>query len=234
VDGPGDLNGTPVFATLVAMSGTRIDAARACMRWLALFSLPAMIAGAQTLNPASYSMSNGKLGAAGLLYRDDLYRGSGDSKQDGAPLSGGLGQLSDGATGCADDPATDRGSGAGFEWVGWREDPTITITFGQRCDFKSARIYTANWPDASVRLWKTATVSVSDDGFSFRDFVIRTATPEEEQDRKARYVSVPLRGSGQFVRIHLIRGDPNAWLLISEIRFEGQVSRDQAPPSKPR
>lgn len=204
------------------------------MQCIAGLSLMTILAGAQTLSPSSYSMVNGQLGPAGLLYRDDIYRGTGDSKQDLSPLSGGLGQLSDGSTGCGDDPTSDCGSGAGYEWVGWRDDPTITITFGQRCDFTSMRIYTANWPDAAVRLWKAATVSVSDDGFSFRDFMVRTTTPEEQQDRRARYVSVPLRGSGQFVRIHLIRADPKAWVLISEMRFEGRVSRDQAPPSKPR
>ncbi len=207
---------------------------RQCRRWFAVFWLSAVLAGAQTLSPTSYSITNGQLGPSGLLYRDDVYHGNGDKNLDGSPLSGGLGQLSDGSTGCADDPTKDCGSGAGYEWVGWRDDPTLTITFGQRCDFTFARVFTANWPEAAVRLWKTATVSVSDDGFSFRDFVIRTATPEDLQDTKARYIGIPMRGSGQFVRIHLIRSDPKAWLLISELRFEGRVSRDQAPPSKPR
>ena len=203
--------------------------------WLLLFSLVTLPVNAQALNPSSYSMPNGELGPAGLLYRDDVYNGNGDRKLNLSPLSAGLGQLSDGMTGCSSDPSTDCGRGAGYDWVGWHQaDPTITFAFGQRCDFKIVRIYTANQPGQDAPLWKSATVSLSDDGLTFRDIVIRTTTPEEKQDRNARYFDVPLNGSGKFVQVHLIRADANSWTLISEVLFEGRISRDQAPPAKPR
>ena len=144
---------------------------------------------AQTVNPSAYAMPNGELGPGGLLYRDDLYKGGdGDAKQDRSALSGGLGQLVDGTIGCSEDPAQDCGSGAGYDWVGWHhEDPTITFTFGERCDFKTVRIYAANRPDRGAPLWTAVSVSISDDGFDFRGEAIRTTSSEDRQDRKARY-----------------------------------------------
>ncbi len=193
----------------------------------------AMAGSAQTVNPSSYSMNNGELGPGGLLFRDDIYHGTGDPKQDRTALSGGLGQLSDGSTGCGDDLTVNCGSGPGYEWVGWHSAPTITFQFGQRCDFKVVRIFTAN-PAGPARLWKTATVSVSDDGLNFRQFMVRTTTPEEQRDGKARYIDIPFRASGHAVRIHLVPASAEAWTAISEVQFEGRTSRDQAPPSKPR
>src|SRR4051794_33130008 len=103
--------------------------------WLsALFFSAVILVGAQTVNPSSYVMENGQGGPAGLLYRDDIYKGSaGDVKLDRSPLAGGLGQLSDSTVGCADDPRKDCGNGSGYEWVGWHDtDPTIEFDFGHR------------------------------------------------------------------------------------------------------
>lgn len=205
------------------------------LRSIALLCLAPFLAGAQTLSPTAYVVQNGEAGPGGLLYRDDSYSGAGDAKQDRSALSGGLGQLTDGAVGCSDDPTTDCGGGAGYEFVGWRSsDPTITFQFGQRSDFRTIRVHTANWPDAAVRLWKTATVSFSDDGFTFRNYTVRTTTPEEQQDRHARYLSIPVNASAYFVRVRLIRSDPRSWILVSDVRFEGRISRDQNADIKPK
>ncbi len=57
----------------------------------------------------------------------------------------------------------------------------------------------------------------------------RPFTNQEHHDPKARYVDIPLSGSGKFVQIHIVRADGNSWTLISEVVFEGRISRDQAP-----
>ena len=80
-------------------------------------------------------------------------------------------------TGCGDDPAADCGSGRGYEWVGWRGDPTITFEFGTRCDFTAVRIYSANRPDRGAPLWGSVTVSLSDDGLRFRKVAVRSPLP---------------------------------------------------------
>lgn len=209
------------------------------MRKSVFFALPALAAvltAAETVDPSAYSMPNGEQGPGGLLYRDDLYKGgNGDPKQDGAPLSGGLGQLADGAIGCSGDPASDCGSGAGYDWIGWhRRDPIVVFTFGERCEFRTVRIYAANRPDEGAPLWKTVAVSISDDGLNFRDEEIRTTTAQDRADHRARFIDVPVRGSGKFVRVHVIRDRPNDWTLIAEVRFEGRISRDQAPRIRPK
>lgn len=204
-------------------------------RALALLLLSAFGASAQNVNPSLYEMENGQIGPAGVLYRDDIYNGSGDSKKDRSTLTGGLGQLTDGATGCSDDPVKDCGSGAGFEWVAWHDvDPSITFRFDRRCDFKNIRIFAANRPEAGLRLWKTATISLSDDGLNFRDFAVRPTASADEANHKARYIDVIVNGSAKVVRVRLTRADPNSWLAISEVQFEGKRSTDQAPAEKPR
>jgi F5/8 type C domain len=202
-------------------------------RPLLLLVSAAAIAAAQNVPPVSYSMPNGELGPGGILYRDDLYPGAAAS-QNGAQLSGSLGQLTDGVTGCQDDPRADCGSGPGYEWVGWRSDPSIVLQFGERCVFRTIRIHSANNAAAGAPMWKSATVSISDDGLTFRDYGLHVTTSQERQDPKARYVNIPVNAMGKYVRIHLIRADPSAWVVISDILVEAHIARDQAPPTHPR
>ncbi len=82
------------------------------LRFLFLLPCVAVLVAAQSIAPSAYTMPNGELGPGGLLYRDDLYKGSGDNHQDLSPLSAGLGQLTDGTTGCSSDPSNDCVSGA--------------------------------------------------------------------------------------------------------------------------
>lgn len=75
----------------------------------------------------SYSMPNGNIGS--FTYFDDTYSGSGCTTCSGAPLSGGLGELTDGII-----MATNWLATAGAGWVGWTKfgpspDPTITFFF---------------------------------------------------------------------------------------------------------
>ncbi len=202
-------------------------------RTLALLLLTAALAAADVLSPVSYATTNGKLGPGGLLYRDDAYSGNGDPKQDNSRLSGGLGQLSDGVQSCSDDPGKDCGGGPGWPWVGWQSDPTITFTFGNRNDFKTVRIYTANRPNAGAHMWKTATVSFSDDGVTFRDYFIHTTTKVDVANHKARYIDIPVNASARVVRVHLVRDAPDSWVVIDNVTFEGQISEHQYGPLRP-
>ncbi len=179
-------------------------------------------------------MQNGELGPDGLLYRDDLYKGMGDVTRDRAPLTAGLGQLSDEMTGCDDDPAADCGSGRGYEWVGWRGDSTITFEFGTRCDFTAIRIYSANRPDRGAPLWGSVTVSFSEDGLRFSKLVVQEPTPEDRKDHRARYIDIPVRATANIVRIRLTGASPGAWVLISDVVFAGKISVQQVEPVSPR
>jgi discoidin domain receptor family protein 2 len=217
---------------------TQLPTARECVYGMTMFPrliasllAPAALFGAGLLYPVSYSAPNGTLGPSGLLYRDDLYAGTGDRHADGATLSGGLGQLTDGMTGCGNDPRKDCGKGPGRDWVGWREDPTLVFDFGRRCDFSMIRIFTANFPQADAALWDTATVSFSDDGLEWHGGVLATTTAAEKTDHTARFIDIPVNGSGRLVRIHLVRARPSTWLLVSEFQFEGRTAEHQASPT---
>jgi hypothetical protein len=99
---------------------------------------------AQTVvSPVSYDMPNG-YGQANLgsfNYWDVAYTGSGDTRQDFAPLSGGLGDLTDGvvATGRWDTVENLEGTGP---YVGWALiDPVITFHFAQAHTFSQVTVW---------------------------------------------------------------------------------------------
>ena len=92
------------------------------MRLVGLFLLLAPCLVAVPLVPSSYDMRNGETG--GFSYHDGSYDGSGDATVDGALLTGGSGELTDGVISPVNwindiNP-----------WVGWVSfDPTITFRF---------------------------------------------------------------------------------------------------------
>jgi hypothetical protein len=202
-----------------------------CARVLVALCVTVAFAAGERLHPTAYAGPNGSLGPDGLQFRDNLYAGTGDRNQDGAALAGGLGQLTDGMTGCGDDPTADCGSGRGYDWVGWRENPTLVFTFGTRCHFDSVQVFVASHAPLGARLWESVTVSFSEDGHRFEDFAVQPMTVEERADGTARYVRIPVRGKGRFVRIRFMREKGEGWLLVSEVGFDGSVAPHQVSGS---
>ncbi len=98
----------------------RVRASNAC--GASGYSAPFSFTTIDELRPQSYDMPNGETGS--YTYFDDTYDGDGDNNVSLAPLSGGLGDLTDGviAVGHWDEtPAP---------YVGWQSvDPTITFHF---------------------------------------------------------------------------------------------------------
>ncbi|GCL62445.1 hypothetical protein AQPW35_15260 [Rubrivivax pictus] len=111
---------------------------------LALAAQLALPAAAQTVvTPTAYDMPNG-YGQANLgsfNYWDKAYTGSGDTSLDFAPLSGGLGDLTDGviATGRWDAVENLEGTGPYVGWAGI--DPVITFHFAQSHSFSQVTIW---------------------------------------------------------------------------------------------
>ena len=83
------------------------------------------IADADLIQPVSYDMLNGQ--ASTYSYWDESYSGSGDPTENYSPLSGGLGDLTDGIIATENWYIVEAPDGPG-PYVGWRIDP-ITITF---------------------------------------------------------------------------------------------------------
>jgi len=111
---------------------------------LALAAATALPAMAQTvLAPTAYDMPNGYGQAhdGSNNYWDKAYTGNGNTSLDGDPLSGGLGDLTDGviATGNWNEVENLEGTGP---YVGWSLiDPVITFHFAQAHTFSHVKIW---------------------------------------------------------------------------------------------
>ena len=123
-------------------------------------SLPSTVATLAVLNPVSpqsYAMLNG------YYWRDDTYSGAGDPNVNLSPLSGGLGQLTDGVLGpfILDDPQWSP------PWVAWYNDTDITFDFGVRQGFQQVAIHTQARQHNDIAVFESADISFSDDGVTF-------------------------------------------------------------------
>lgn len=94
----------------------------------------AAMAWADQIMPLSYDMLNGETGS--WTYWDDTYNGTGNTTQSLSPLSGGLGDLTDGVI------ATSNWNVTPGPYVGWDSvDPAITFHFGSNISIESVVIY---------------------------------------------------------------------------------------------
>jgi hypothetical protein len=99
----------------------------------------APIAQAAPIFATSYSMLNGQTGS--FNYWDESYTGAGSKFVDGAALSGGLGDLTDGFIDAVGWFAAESPAGAG-PYLGWLTiDPLITFNFAAGTTVDSLTIY---------------------------------------------------------------------------------------------
>lgn len=95
---------------------------------------------AAPVSPTSYDMVNGNSGS--YNYWDDTYSGAGNNQQDGAALSGGLGDLTDGVIATQNWSAVESPIGPNGPYVGWSNtNPVITFNFAQVYEFASATFH---------------------------------------------------------------------------------------------
>jgi YVTN family beta-propeller protein len=171
------------------------------------------------LRPVTYAMPDGGDGP----YRDNTYSGNGCLSCDGAPLSGGLGKLTDGVLG-GDDWASDPKL-----WVGWDiAEPTITFDFGDVKTFGLVRIHSNNFQTGAVFLWDAVTLDFSNDGQNFSNAFTYTTTDAQKADRTARFIDVPVPNiPARFVRARF--SHTQQWVFISEFQFR-TAAVDTTPP----
>ena len=93
---------------------------------------------AQVIHPTSYDMPNGNSGS--FNYWDDTYSGAGNNHLDAAPLSGGLGDLTDGVIATDNwfvTEVTNHGP-----YVAWDSyNPILNFHFSSITPFSNVRIY---------------------------------------------------------------------------------------------
>lgn len=101
---------------------------------LLLAGVGVVTASADQIMPLSYDMLNGETGS--FTYWDDTYNGVGNTQQSLAPLSGGLGDLTDGVI------ATSNWNITPVLYVGWQSvNPSITFHMDPSVWIESIVIY---------------------------------------------------------------------------------------------
>lgn len=195
----------------------------------ALWAAASLTASAAPLIASTYEMRNGNGQASGgsFNYWDLAYSGSGLTTGDGAPLTGGLGDLTDGVV-ATDNWFTVENAGGTGPYVGWCRgcgpasvpDPTITFRFTpgslETYVFDAVTLYLDD-SNNSGGVEPPASVGISvNGGPSFETIVTDPASG-------APFVlTIGLAGTpGDVVEIQL-RHD-SQWIFLSEVAFDGRI-----------
>ena len=170
-------------------------------------------AGASPVHATSYSMPNGDGQASGgsLNYWDRGYTGIGATTVDGAPLSGGLGKLTDGVIATQVWNTVSNAAGTG-QYVGWLKsvspNPTIVFTFAATAVINEVDI----WLDNSGVGGVVAPSAILIDGVS-RAFT----APAAGTVGQVSFTGLDLHGATHTVEF--FQGGGNTWTFVSEIAF---------------
>lgn len=186
--------------------------------------------------PISYDMNNGDSHSF-KTFHDDTYNGSGNPNLDTSPLSGGLGQLTDGLFG--NDNFLDTGCGGGsivaYCWVGWINTNPVTITFnlGGVQNISQVNVHGSDWNTDQILFWDTAVYSFSNDGITFGNAITRTTVagdhipvPGDPQHNTAHFLNQDVTQSAQFVKIELsptinTGGNAGRFIFVDEVQLFG-------------
>lgn len=160
-------------------------------------------AGAQLL-PDSYSMPNGDSGT--YHYWDDRYNGSGCITCDGAPLTGGTGNLTDGVIATqnwnfVEPPGNSR------PYVGWNIDPTITFHWNAPVNIDAVTL----WLDDADGFGQVSPPS----SITINGMLFPVADPPGPAP--FAFTASGLSFSGTDLAVTLTRS--NSWVFLSEVQF---------------
>jgi hypothetical protein len=173
-------------------------------------ALAAAPAAAVQLFATSYAMNNGNSGS--YSYWDASYNGSGCVTCDGAALSGGLGDLTDGVA-ASDVWYNVEGANSGYgPYVGWLSNstpnPTVTFSFGGAPTINSIRIHLDNSNAGGVS--GPAQILVDGVGQSY-------ALPASGTAGWVDLTGLSLTGGNHSVQLI----NSNSWVFASEFEFFG-------------
>ncbi|MBM4107744.1 MAG: hypothetical protein FJ255_02860 [Phycisphaerae bacterium] len=180
------------------------------------------VAHADIVHPIEYRMFNGEGRLAGgwFDYWDQTYRGSGSTGVDLSPLTGGLGQLTDGVVGHRDWWG-DLGNGPAWEWVAWTTiNPTIVFRFDQPYVFDQVSLHVNNAEIGAVTYPSVITLDFGADGVNFETPSVFASGHANYGLYGGRWEDFMVSGTGTYVRAQLTRTGPN-WIFLSEVTFSG-------------
>lgn len=177
---------------------------------------------AAPVSPASYDMHNGDGQASGgsFNYWDKAYNGTGSTTTDNAPLSGGLGDLTDGVVTTQNWFAVENSAGTG-PYVGWNSTPTpavdIKFNFAPNTSIGAIHIHADDSGGVGgVSLPKTVKFTWDTGSASFGVVDPDAGTAPSWLD----YTGLNITGAS-FVTVSL--GYGNAWIFIDEVTFDGSA-----------
>lgn len=177
----------------------------------ALFTLAmglGAVSSAAPLTVASYDMLNGNTGS--YNYWDETYSGVGNTTTDGAPLSGGTGDLTDGVVATDNWYVVEAPAGNG-PYVGWTIDPVITFNFSSLVSIDSVTIYADDSDGAGGVSLPTG---VTIDGTLYDvDETMAGANP-----KALTFSGLDLDVTSLDIQLHR----SNQWVFVSEVQFDGE------------
>ena len=179
---------------------------------LALSSIGSAFAAPLTVS--SYDMLNGNTGS--YQYWDDTYSGSGSKTTDGAALSGGKGDLTDGVIATNNWFVTEAPVGAG-PYVGWTINPLIHFHFGGLMTINKISF---NLDDANGAGGVSTPTSVVIGGITYT-----IADPAGSAPFQFDVTGLNLSVSD--LDISLNRS--NQWVFLSEVSFDGTPGNGSIP-----
>lgn len=190
-----------VLVALLAMLGTAVQAA--------------------PLTVAYYDMLNGQGRASGgsFNYWDRAYNGTGNTTQDGAPLSGGTGDLTDGVIATQNWNLVENVAGTG-PYVGWLAgrvtNPVVEFHFGTAALVDTVTVHMDDSNGAGgVR--PPLRIDLSLDGVAF--------TPYDVVDPPGGApfaLTLPVEAFTEQVFVRFVHR--TGWLFVDEVSFDGTAS----------
>jgi len=160
---------------------------------------------AATVHPVSYELQNGSSGS--YHYWDDSYTGSGNNQVDGASLTGGLGDLTDGVIATQ---SWNQVEGSHGPYVGWLyKNPTVNFHFGSVTNINSITVYA---DDANGFGGVASPLSITINGTNFS-----VSDPVTSDPLALTFDNLGLNTAD--VDITFYRR--SAWVFVSEVSFDG-------------
>lgn len=190
-------------------------------------AVPSVIAA--PLSASSYDMLNGHgvASSGSFNYWDLSYTGAGATSTDNAPLSGGLGDLTDGVIPVDNWLDVENAAGTG-PYVGWRAavaaNPVVTFRFAAPVSLGSITIYVDD-SDGLGGVSTPASVDIGLEGGPYTNFL--TPNPLGSAPTSYTFMGLGLTGSAFDVRFNHL----NEWVFVSEVTFDGQLAGIPEPSS---
>jgi hypothetical protein len=187
-------------------------------------------AAAVPVTAVSYDMPNGSGQASGGTYNywDASYSGSGNVTLDGAALSGGTGDLTDGITTNLNWNNIENAAGTG-PYVGWRSnitpDPVVRFDFGGSVLISSVTVHMDD-SNGTGNVQTPLSIDLSTDGVTYTSNAI--TDPVSSSPFNA---TLPLLEITNQLFVRFTHRDQ--WIFIDEVTFDGERPNAVPEPALP-